>query len=122
MFFAKPNMLLRLEGLAICILGIILYSRMAYGWTLFWLTILIPDVALLAYFINKEIGAVTYNVMHTKILPSLLAAYAIAFATPTLLALAIIWFVHIGIDRFLGYGLKYSRGFKFTHLGIIGRN
>lgn len=121
MFLSKPNMLLRMEGLAVFILGIILYWKLAYSWPLFWWTIFIPDIALLAYFINKEIGAVAYNVTHAKILPSVLAAYAIAFVSPTLLALSIIWFVHIGIDRFWGYGLKYSRGFKFTHLGIIGR-
>jgi hypothetical protein len=28
---------------------------------------------------------------------------------------------HIGIDRALGYGLKYSAGFGFTHLGRIGK-
>lgn len=121
MFLSKPNMLLRMEGLAVFILGIILYWKLAYSWPLFWWTIFIPDIALLAYVINKEIGAVAYNVTHAKILPSVLAAYAIAFVSSTLLALSIIWFVHIGIDRFLGYGLKYSRGFKFTHLGIIGR-
>jgi hypothetical protein len=31
-----------------------------------------------------------------------------------------IWLAHIGIDRALGYGLKYSSGFPFTHLGRIG--
>ena len=25
-----------------------------------------------------------------------------------------------GADRMLGYGLKYERGFGFTHLGYIG--
>lgn len=32
-------------------------------------------------------------------------------------------FLHadFGFDRMLGYGLKYSEGFKFTHLGIIGK-
>jgi hypothetical protein len=33
-----------------------------------------------------------------------------------------IWLAHIGIDRALGYGLKYEAGFGFTHLGRIGRN
>jgi hypothetical protein len=28
---------------------------------------------------------------------------------------------HIGIDRALGYGLKYAEGFGFTHLGRIGK-
>ena len=32
-----------------------------------------------------------------------------------------IWLAHIGIDRALGYGLKYSTGFGFTHLGRIGK-
>ena len=34
------------------------------------------------------------------------------------LALApdLIWIVHIGVDRTLGYGLKYPTDFKDTHL------
>ena len=32
-----------------------------------------------------------------------------------------IWLAHIGIDRALGYGLKYGAGFTFTHLGRIGK-
>lgn len=32
----------------------------------------------------------------------------------------IILFAHAAFDRILGYGLKYERGFKFTHLGEIG--
>jgi hypothetical protein len=28
---------------------------------------------------------------------------------------------HIGIDRALGYGLKYHADFAFTHLGKIGK-
>ena len=35
-------------------------------------------------------------------------------------ALALIWFVHIRVDRMLGSGLKYPEGFKVTHLGTIG--
>lgn len=33
----------------------------------------------------------------------------------------IIWTAHIGFDRMMGYGLKYSASFGFTHLGVIGR-
>ena len=35
---------------------------------------------------------------------------------------ALIWVNHIGVDRLLGYGLKYSNGFGWTHLGIKGRH
>ena len=40
---------------------------------------------------------------------------------PLILSIAMIWLAHIGIDRALGYGLKYEAGFGFTHLGRIGR-
>ena len=30
--------------------------------------------------------------------------------------LALIWLSHIGIDRAIGYGLKYPSAFKDTHL------
>ena len=42
-------------------------------------------------------------------------------AWPSAVAVALIWLAHIGIDRALGYGLKYEAGFGFTHLGRIGR-
>jgi hypothetical protein len=45
-----------------------------------------------------------------------------ALAWPLALSIAIIWLAHIGFDRALGYGLKYSDGFGFTHLGRIGRD
>jgi hypothetical protein len=31
-------------------------------------------------------------------------------------ALALIWLAHIGLDRALGYGLKYPTAFRHTHL------
>ena len=33
------------------------------------------------------------------------------------MALALIWLAHIGLDRLLGMGLKYSDRFTHTHLG-----
>jgi Domain of unknown function (DUF4260) len=32
------------------------------------------------------------------------------------MAVALIWFAHIGMDRTVGYGLKYPTSFKDTHL------
>jgi hypothetical protein len=121
MFLAKPNTLLRLEGLAVFLLALLLYRHQAYSWPLFWSTILLPDVALLAYLFSQKIGSVAYNLTHAKILPALLAGVGLVYSMPLLLALSLIWFMHIGADRVLGYGLKYPRGFKFTHLGVIGR-
>ena len=42
-------------------------------------------------------------------------------ASPVALALGLIWIAHIGMDRMLGYGLKYASGFGDTHLGRIGQ-
>ncbi len=53
--------------------------------------------------------------------PVTLMVTGFALASPLVLSLAMIWLAHIGIDRALGYGLKYSAGFGFTHLGRIGR-
>lgn len=43
-----------------------------------------------------------------------------ALGSPLTLSIAMIWLAHIGIDRALGYGLKYQAGFGFTHLGRAG--
>ena len=33
--------------------------------------------------------------------------------------IALIWAAHIGVDRVLGYGLKYPTAFRDTHLGPV---
>jgi hypothetical protein len=43
------------------------------------------------------------------------------FHATALVPLALIWVNHIGVDRLLGYGLKYSDGFWWTHLGVKGK-
>ena len=53
--------------------------------------------------------------------PILLMAVGMALSAPLIMSLAMIWLAHIGIDRALGYGLKYAAGFGFTHLGRIGK-
>lgn len=118
--FKKPLVLLKLEGLAVFFLALVIYWQQSLGWTLFWSTILLPDIALLGYLANSKVGATAYNITHSKLLPSALAVVAIVTSNTLFLALALIWFVHIGIDRMLGYGLKYPEGFKVTHLGSIG--
>ena len=34
-----------------------------------------------------------------------------ALSSPLVLSIAMIWLAHIGLDRALGFGLKYSAGF-----------
>ncbi|MGY3367022.1 hypothetical protein ACVWZL_004147 [Bradyrhizobium sp. GM2.4] len=62
-----------------------------------------------------------YNAAHSYMAPVALLTLGFGLASPFTLSIALIWLAHIGIDRALGYGLKYSAGFGFTHLGQIGR-
>lgn len=111
-----PGLLLRLEGLTILITAVLLYARLEYSWLYFALLLLTPDLAMLPYLINPRLGALAYNVVHTYVLPLALAGVAYLGGDPTLLALALIWLAHIGMDRTVGYGLKYGDNFKHTHL------
>ena len=44
------------------------------------------------------------------------ARSGLAAETVLLVQIALIWITHIGVDRALGYGLKYPTAFKDTHL------
>jgi hypothetical protein len=115
-----PRVLLRLEGLAVFAISVAVYSEVAGSWTLFLALFLAPDLGLLGYLMGPRVGAAAYNAVHSYIGP---AAFVLIdrFAWPSLLGLGLIWAAHIGFDRILGYGLKYSTSFGHTHLGVVGR-
>ena len=113
--------LLRLEGLALFAGMVGLYALWGGSWWVFAVLFLVPDISFAAYLAGARVGAIVYNAMHADIMPIALAFYGFAFAAPLTLSVALIWLAHIGIDRALGYGLKYPGGFGLTHLGRIGR-
>jgi hypothetical protein len=108
---------LRLEGAAAFAVAVALYGHAGFSWPLFALLFLAPDLAMLAYLIGSRAGALVYNLAHTYALALPLALYL----GSAVAAFGLIWIVHIGLDRMLGYGLKYERGFGDTHLGRIGQ-
>lgn len=111
-----PSFLLRLEGLTILCAAVVLYYQLGYSWLLFAILLLAPDLAMLPYLLNPRWGAWSYNAVHTYFVPLAVAVAAYLWAMPTLLAVALIWLAHIGMDRTVGYGLKYADNFKHTHL------
>lgn len=113
--------LLRLEGLAVAAIAAVLYARTGASWGLFAALWLLPDLSMLGYLAGSCRGARIYNAVHTYVLPGALALSALLLQVHTLLPLALIWINHIGVDRLLGYGLKYSDGFGVTHLGRLGK-
>ncbi|WP_417259985.1 DUF4260 domain-containing protein [Celeribacter sp.] len=112
--------LLRLEGVAACAVGLAGYLALSDSWLMFALFALAPDLAMLGYVLGPKVGARLYNVAHTYVVPVSLAALGI-WAVPEILPIACVWLVHIGVDRALGYGLKSETAFGLTHLGPVGR-
>lgn len=115
-------LLLRLEALAVAAISAVLYARAGASWWLFAALWLAPDLSMLAYVTGRPCwGARIYNAFHNYLLPGLLVAASLVLPTRGLLPVALIWINHIAVDRLLGFGLKYSDGFGFTHLGRAGR-
>lgn len=111
-----PRIILQAEGAAVFALALAAYAQWGGSWGLFGLLILAPDLAMLGYVFGNRIGAAVYNAGHTYVVPLALVAIGVAAEASTLTALALVWIVHIGFDRMLGYGLKYETGFGDTHL------
>ena len=96
------------------------YTRVGGSWWLFAGLILVPDVSLLGYVGGTRLGAIAYNTFHVTLGPLVCAALGFLLPSFDLIQIALIWGAHVGIDRALGFGLKYNAGFGFTHLGRIG--
>ena len=114
--------LLRLEGLALFAGMTLLYAVWGGSWWVYALLFLVPDVSFAAYLAGPRTGAIIYNAAHSYMAPMALMISGFALSAPLVLSIAMIWLAHIGFDRALGYGLKYSAGFGFTHLGRIGKD
>jgi hypothetical protein len=93
-----------------------LYLHADYSVPAFVLLFLVPDLTFAAYLVSPAFGALAYNTMHTEVSPIALGAIGVLVDSQVLVQIALIWLGHIGVDRMLGYGLKYPTGFKDTHL------
>src|SRR3954466_8768329 len=115
------KILLRLEGLTLFAGMVMLYWAWDGSWLVFALLFFVPDLSFLAYLSDAKRDELVYNAAHSYMAPVALLTLGCGLASPLTLSIALIWLAHIGINRPLGYGLKYSAGFGFTHLGRIGR-
>jgi hypothetical protein len=109
-------MLLRAEGAAVAATAIVLYFHADYPWWLFVVLVLAPDLSGLGYLAGSSIGAAAYDAAHTYVFPVVLAAIGVIADAEIAIQVGLIWLTHIGVDRAIGYGLKYPTGFKDTHL------
>ena len=104
------RVLLRFEALCVLVVSLLAYAKFGDGWAIFALFFFTPDLSFLGYLAGPKPGAVAYN-----------CAGGVFLSVSAAVTVGLIWSAHIGFDRALGYGLKYSAGFGFTHLGLIGR-
>jgi hypothetical protein len=118
-FLARPAALLRAEGMTMLLGSALLYWLHGGSWWLFLLLLLAPDASMLGYLAGPRFGAAAYNAFHSYPLPAALAAFGLLGGFHLALAVALVWFAHIGMDRAVGYGLKYPSAFGDTHLGRV---
>ena len=90
-------------------------------WWCYILILIAPDISMVGYLGGNKTGAVAYNLFHHKGIAIALFAIGLAASNNLLQIIGSILFGHSSLDRVFGYGLKLIEGFKYTHLGIIGK-
>ncbi|MGL2965092.1 DUF4260 domain-containing protein [Flavobacterium sp. XGLA_31] len=112
---------IQLEEAGLFLLGIFMFSQLSFAWWWFLILILAPDVSMIGYVFGNKTGAVSYNLFHHRGIAVLIYLLGTITVNHGLQLIGIILLAHASMDRMLGYGLKYEKGFKYTHLGEIGK-
>lgn len=113
--------IIKLEEFALFLFGIYLFNQLHYAWWWFLVLILAPDISMIAYAFGNKTGAFFYNIFHHRGIAIVVYLGGVFYSNHLIQLTGIILFAHSSMDRMMGYGLKYENGFKFTHLGEIGK-
>lgn len=113
--------LIKAEELVMLLLSIFLLWNSDAAWYWYLLVLLGPDISMAGYLVNNKVGAAFYNIFHHKGFAILIFLAGMYLNIDLLLRAGVVLFGHASLDRIAGYGLKYNKGFAFTHLGIIGK-
>ena len=114
-----PRVILRSEGLAVLVACLSGYWHYGAPLLLVPLVLFLPDLFMVGYVASTCVGAAIYNIGHSYLAPAALWLVAAVLENSGTKAAALVWAAHIGMDRALGYGLKYSDSFRNTHLGRL---
>jgi len=112
---------LALEEAGMFLFSIFIFSSLPFAWWWFPVLLLLPDISFAGYLVNNKVGAITYNTVHHKAVALVFIVLGYYLRNDVWILVGTILFGHSSLDRILGYGLKYFTGFKYTHLGEIGR-
>ena len=100
----------------VAVASVALYFHLGYPWWLLLLLALAPDLSMVGYAAGPAVGALAYDIAHTYALPVALALVGVLADADPAVQIGLVWAAHIGVDRAIGYGLKYPTGFQDTHL------
>jgi hypothetical protein len=73
------------------------------------------------YAFGNKVGAVAYNLFHHRGIAVLVYLVGIYTSNQVVQLIGVVLLAHSSMDRMFGYGLKYEKGIRFTHLGEIGK-
>lgn len=114
------KMLIQVEEAAQFALSIILFAKLPFAWWVYPALFLLPDLSMIGYAVNNKVGAFAYNLLHHKAVAVVVGVMGLFLTNDYVMLAGLILFGHSSLDRMFGYGLKYNKGFKFTHLGEVG--
>lgn len=112
---------IKLEEAAMFGVGLYVLISLQAEWWWYLVLLIGPDISMLGYMAGNKAGAFCYNLFHHKGVA--IAVFGAGIFLPHMLiqVIGIVLFSHSSMDRMFGYGLKTGEGFKYTHLGIIGK-
>ena len=114
-----PRLILRGEALVVLVASLWGYRHYGAPLLIVPLVLFLPDLFMVGYVASTRVGAAIYNTGHSYLAPAALWLVAVVIESPGTKAAALVWAAHIGMDRALGYGLKYADSFRNTHLGWL---
>jgi hypothetical protein len=115
------KLVLKLEELAMFLACNFSLHLIHAEWWWFVVMFIGPDISMLGYMFNNKIGAFSYNLFHHKGIGLVVLFFGFFYKIWLMQVIGTIIFGHASLDRFVGFGLKFENGFKFTHLGEIGK-
>ena len=113
--------IIQLEELALMAPGIsgLSFSGFDFSWWVWTLLFMSPDISFFAYLGGMKVGTFTYNILHHRGVAVVVGLSGFFLGQNILLLIGLILYTHASFDRMLGYGLKFTSGFKHTHLNMM---
>lgn len=120
-----PTIIIKLENLVVFIISVYFINSIITGsekeffldkWYFIIVLWLSFDLSMFGYLVNPKVGAAIYNLIHNYILAITLIVIGSFWNGLNITIIGFTLMSHISLDRFLKFGLKYSSGFKDTHI------